>query len=166
MSKDAFYNLYAQGFARLATATPKVAVGDPAANLAETKAMAARAHEEGAALLVCPELGLTGYAIDDLLQQEVVLDAAEAALADLIDASSAWTPVVVVGLPLRVAGRLYNAAAVVHKGVLLGLVPKTYLPNYREFYERRHFSSGASVPTDVAVAAGREAPFGTDLIFE
>lgn len=163
--KRKFFSLYAQGFARVATATPRVHVGDPAANLAATREMAEAAHAAGAALVVFPELGLTGYAIDDLLQQEVVLDGAERALGALIMESADWTPLLLVGLPLRVAGRLYNVAAAVRGGRLLGLVPKTYLPNYREFYERRHFSSGADVTAATARAGGFEAPFGTDLIF-
>ncbi|WP_340109929.1 NAD(+) synthase [Pikeienuella sp. HZG-20] len=160
-----FLNIYKQGFARVAAATPRVHVGDPAANLAATVEMAEKAHEAGAALIVFPELGLTGYAIDDLLQQDVVLYAAEEALAALIAASARWTPLLMVGLPLRLEGRLYNVAAAVHAGRLLGLVPKTYLPTYREFYERRHFASGADAGADHARIAGHEAPFGTDLIF-
>ena len=163
---DRFLNIYAQGLARVATATPRAHPGDPAENASATAAMAAEAHDAGAAVIVFPELGLTGYAIDDLLQQDVVLDAAERAAATLIAASVDWTPVVIVGLPLRIEGRLYNCAAVIHRGALLGVVPKTYLPNYREFYERRHFTSGAEATTDWAAIGGHEAPFGTDLIFE
>ncbi|MEM7525360.1 MAG: NAD(+) synthase, partial [Pseudomonadota bacterium] len=166
MSALNFENIYAHRIARIAAATPMVHIADPAANLTATRDMAEAAHDAGAALLVCPELGLTGYAIDDLLQQDVVLDGAEAALASLVEASTEWTPVLAVGLPLRVEGRLYNVAAVIKGGALLGLVPKTYLPNYREFYERRHFTSGADASADWARVGGIEAPFGTDLIFE
>ena len=120
-----FLNIYRQGLARIAAATPRVHVGDPAANLAATLEMARAAHEAGAALCVFPELGLTGYAIDDLLQQEVGLDGAEAALAALLDASAALRPLLLVGLPLRVRGRLGNVAAAGQGGRLLGLVPKT-----------------------------------------
>lgn len=165
-SKDEFLNIYHHGMARVATATPSVTVADPDANLAATLEMAEAAHAEGAALLVCPELGLSGYAIDDLLLQDAMLDRAEAAVVALIEASANWTPVLLVGLPLRVMGRLYNVAAVIHRGALLGIVPKTFLPNYREFYERRHFASGADARVDHAVIAGHEAPFGTDLIFQ
>lgn len=161
-----FQNIYRQGMARVATATPNVRVADPAGNLAATIEMAARAHEAGAALLVCPELGLTGYAIDDLLQQDVLLEAVEAAAGKLIEASADWTPVLAVGLPLKVAGHLYNVAAVIHRGALLGVAPKSYLPNYREFYERRHFAPGGEATATSARVAGHEAPFGTDLIFE
>ncbi len=160
-----FLNIYRQGFARIAAATPRVHVGDPAANLEATLEMARRAHEAGAALCVFPELGLTGYAIDDLLQQEVVLDGAEAALAALVEASAGLRPLLLVGLPLRVRGRLFNVAAAVQGGRLLGLVPKTYLPNYREFYERRHFTPGDEAGVETARAGGHEAPFGTDLLF-
>lgn len=160
-----FLNIYRQGFARLAAATPRVHVGDPAANLAATLEMAQAAHEAGTALCVFPELGLTGYAIDDLLQQEVVLDGAEAALAALVEASAGLRPLLLVGLPLRVSGRLFNVAAAVQGGRLLGLVPKTYLPNYREFYERRHFTPGDEADVATARAGGHEAPFGTDLLF-
>lgn len=160
-----FSSIYAQGMARVATATPRVHVGDPKANLAEVLALARMAHEDSAALVVFPELCLTGYAIDDLLQQNVLLEAAERAAGVLIDASANLMPLVMVGLPLRVSGRLYNVAAVIHRGRLLGVIPKVYLPNYREFYEKRHFTSGADISTDCAMIAGHEAPFGADLIF-
>lgn len=160
-----FLNIYRQGMARVATATPVVALGDPAANAAATIEMAQQADQAGAALLVFPELGLTGYSIDDLLQQDVVLASAEQAAAEIIAASADLAPVLMVGLPLRVAGRLYNVAAVIHRGDLLGVVPKAHLPNYREFYERRHFTPGDDAITDVATIAGVEAPFGVDLLF-
>ncbi|MGB0507044.1 MAG: NAD(+) synthase [Pikeienuella sp.] len=166
VSAAKFLNIYRQGFARVATGTPRVALGDPAANAAATIEMAGRAHEAGVAVLVFPELGLTGYAIDDLFQQDVVLDAAEKAVADVIAASATLTPVIMVGLPLRVVGRLYNVAAVIHRGDLLGIVPKSHLPNYREFYERRHFTPGTDAIVDEARIAGFEAPFGADLIFQ
>lgn len=165
MTASDFYNIYHQNMARVATATPAVRVADPAANLKATIAMAREAHDADAALLVCPELGLTGYAIDDLLLQDVVLDAAEQAVGVLIEESRAWTPVIMVGLPLRVEARVYNVAAVIHKGALLGIVPKAFLPNYREFYERRHFSPASDAQTNVATIAGVSAPFGADLIF-
>lgn len=165
MSTSDFYNIYHQNMARVATATPAVRVADPVANVAGTIAMAEAAHDAGVALLVCPELGLTGYAIDDLLLQEVVLDAAAEAVGTLIEQSRAWTPIIMVGLPLRVEARVYNVAAVIHKGALLGIVPKAFLPNYREFYERRHFSPASDAQVSEASIAGRTAPFGTDLIF-
>ncbi|MEM7269713.1 MAG: NAD(+) synthase [Pseudomonadota bacterium] len=164
-TKAQFLNVYHQGMARVATATPRVTVADPKANAEATLEMFKAAHKAKAALLVCPELGLTGYAIDDLLLQDPLLDEAEQAVATLVKASAKLTPVLMVGLPLRVNARLYNVAAVIHRGALLGIVPKTYLPNYREFYEKRHFASGGDADIWRASIAGMTAQFGTDLIF-
>ena len=160
-----FHSLYSHDFLRLAAAVPKVCTADPAANLAETLKLARQAHERHAGLVAYPELGLSAYAIDDLLLQDALLEAVEAAIGELVEASRDLFPVLVVGAPLRVAGRLYNAAVAVHRGRVLGVVPKTYLPNYREFYERRHFTSGAGVVGQTLSLAGQDAPFGTDLIF-
>src|SRR5262249_30534545 len=116
-------------------------------------------------LMLFPELGLSAYAIDDLLFQDAVLDAVARQLDRLITASRELFPVFVVGAPLRHCGHLYNCGVVVHRGRLLGVVPKVYLPNYREFYERRHFTSGEGVAGRSIEIAGREAPFGCDLLF-
>lgn len=159
-----WYSLYEQGFARVAACTIMTAIADPASNLASIVDAARGAHHDGAVLAVFPELALTGYAIDDLVMQDAVLDAAEAAVGELITASEELRPVLVVGVPLRLGHRLYNCAVVVHRGRLLGVVPKTYLPTYREFYEARHYASGADVSGSVEVA-GHLAPAGNDLIF-
>lgn len=161
-----FHSVYAHGFVRACVAAPRVLVADPAFNLARTLEMARVAHAQSAALLVLPELGLSAYAIDDLLMQAPLLDGVEAALAQLIAESRALMPVIVAGGPARWRGRLYNCAFVVHRGALLGVVPKTYLPNYREFYERRHFASGAFVRGEFIDIAGTSAPFGTDVLFK
>ena len=95
--------------------------------------------------MIFPELGLSAYAIDDLLLQDALLDAVERAIDQLVEASRGLFPVLVVGAPLRFEGGLYNTAVVIHRGAILGVVPKTYLPNYREFYEQRHFVSGAGI---------------------
>ena len=166
MSADRFYSVYAQGFLRCAVSSHPVAPADPQANCAAALDVARKADAEGAGLLVLPELGLTGYAIDDLLHQQALLDAAEAALNALQKETAALLPVCLVGLPLRWRGRLFNCAAVLHRGRLLGVVPKTYLPNYREFYEARHFASGSELPQGAEIAvAGQTVPFGTDLLF-
>jgi NAD+ synthase (glutamine-hydrolysing) len=160
-----FACLYSHDFARLGAGVPRVKPGDPAFNRAATLELAERADEAGAAVMVFPELGLSAYAIDDLLLQDALLEAVDTAIADLIEASRSLYPVLIVGAPLRRAGRLYNTAVVIHRGRVLGVVPKTYLPNYREFYERRHFTSGAGVRgVDIAVG-GQTAPFGVDLLF-
>ena len=162
---SAFHSLYSHDFVRLAAAVPRVAVADPAFNLAQTLRLAERADADKAALVAFPELGLSAYAIDDLLLQDALLDAVEAAVGRLVEASRDLYPVIVVGAPLRGEGRLYNTAVVIHRGQVLGVVPKSYLPNYREFYEKRHFASGAGVRGRTIAVAGRAAPFGVDLMF-
>src|SRR5690242_14743450 len=160
-----FLSAYAQGFARVAACTVPVSIADPAANAQAVLTEARACHEEGVAVAIFPELGLTGYAIDDLLLQETLLDAVEEAVADLVEASRDLRPVLVVGAPLRSLHRLYNCAVVIHRGRVLGVAPKVHLPTYREFYEKRHFASGADRPGDVITVAGHDVPFGSDLLF-
>ncbi len=124
-----------------------------------------KADAAKAAICVFPELSLSAYAIDDLLQQEALLGAVEAGVAALAEASKALYPVLVVGAPLRHRARLYNTAVVIHRGRALGVVPKATLPNYREFYEKRRFTAGANVRGETISLAGAEVPFGVDLIF-
>ena len=157
--------LYSHDFVRLASCVPRIEVADPAFNFAETMRLAARGDAAKATIMVFPELGLSAYNIDDLLFQDALLDAVEARIGQLVEASQNLFPVLVVGAPLRSRGQLYNAAVVIHRGSILGVVPKTYLPNYREFYERRHFASGAGVRDRAIAVAGREVPFGIDLLF-
>ena len=157
--------LYSHDFVRLASCVPRIEVADPAFNFAETLRLAARGDAAKATVMVFPELGLSAYSIDDLLFQDALLDAVEARIGDLVEASQKLFPVLVVGAPLRSRGQLYNAAVVIHRGSILGVVPKTYLPNYREFYERRHFASGAGARDRAIAVAGREVPFGIDLLF-
>jgi NAD+ synthase (glutamine-hydrolysing) len=160
-----FTSIYAHGFVRVAAATPYTSPADPAANAAGAQALLAQAQAAGAVLLAFPELSLTGYAIDDLLLQDALLDGAERGLAAVLEASRGSRVVCVVGLPLRWRGAVYNTAAVLQDGKLLGVTPKTFLPNYREFYERRWFASGASVRGETITVAGQEAAFGVDLLF-
>jgi len=161
-----FESAYRHGFARIAACTVTVAIADPAAN-AESVLDAARACDADAvAVAVFAELCLTGYAIDDLVMQDPVLDAVEAAIARLVAASEELMTMLVVGAPLRHRNRLYNCAVVIHRGELLGVAPKSYLPTYREFYERRWYAPGDDqVGQDIRVAH-LEAPFGPDLLFE
>jgi NAD+ synthase (glutamine-hydrolysing) len=142
-----------------------VALADPAKNGDQVAAMVAEGHRDGVALMLFPELCLSAYAIDDLLFQDTVLDAVAAQIERLIELSRDKTPVLAVGAPLRWRGRLYNCAVVMHRGRLLGVVPKIHLPNYREFYERRHFTSGEGICGATMALAGQEAPFGVDLLF-
>ena len=162
---DEFLSIHRQGFIRVAAARPQCRAADPAFNAAETIKLARRGHDGGAALMVFPELGISGYSIDDLLLQDALLDAVEEALSDLIKASADLRPVLLIGAPLQRDGRLYNCAVVIHRGHVLGVVPKGHLPNYREFYEKRWFASGRDVSGDIALN-GAAVPFGMDLIFE
>ncbi len=160
-----FRSIYRHGFARVAACTTRCTLADPVANAAAILEVARACHTRGAALAVFPELGVSGYAISDLLHQTALLDAVEAVVAQLVVASADLLPVLLVGAPLRHAGALYNCALAIHRGRLLGVVPKVHLPNYREFYELRHFVAGdGMVGGDIAVGA-LTAPFGTDLLF-
>jgi len=160
-----FQSIYRHGFVRAGVATMVCAIADPATNAERVLAAAARCHEDGAGLVLFPELALCGYAIDDLLLQDPLLDGVARALDTLVAASEKLLPLMLVGAPVRHGARLYNAALAIHRGRLLGVVPKIHLPNYREFYEHRHFASGmGSEGSEIAIGAHR-APFGPDLLF-
>src|SRR5271167_4099157 len=137
-----FYNAYSQGFARVAACTHHASIGDPAANADSVLRLARQCDDDGVALAVFPELTMSGYSIEDILLQDVLLDAVEHALVDIVAASTDLLPVLVVGAPLRYRHRIYNTAVVIHRGVVLGVAPKSYLPTYREFYERRQVAPG------------------------
>ncbi|MDR0416074.1 MAG: NAD(+) synthase, partial [Propionibacteriaceae bacterium] len=158
-----FASAYAHGFARVAASAIPVRPADPAANAAAVLA-AARALPPGTAVAVYPELALSGYAIDDLLLQEALLAAVEGAVAELLRASAELAPVLIVGAPVAYGQRLLNCAVVLHRGRLLGVAPKSHVPTYREFYERRWFAPGDDVRGRVRLA-GQTAPIGPDLIF-
>ena len=160
-----FLTPYRHGFVRIAACVPTICIADPKDNAARTLDLVRKGHEDGVAVMLFPELGISAYAIDDLLHQDALLDAVEAAIATLVEESRKLSPVFVVGAPLRCGGRLFNCAVAIHAGEILGVTPKTFLPNYREFYERRWFASGQGVVGDVMQLAGRTVPFGVDLIF-
>lgn len=160
-----FYSAYAQGFARVAAITVPVALADPAANAEQIIGEARRAHDEHVAIAVFPELGLSGYAIDDLFLQDTLLDGVRRAIDEVVAASADLLPVLVVGAPLVRGNRVYNCAVVIHRGEVLGVAPKSYLPNYREFYERRWFAPGDDTHGELIEVGGAEVPFGPDLIF-
>lgn len=161
-----FHNLYCHGFVRVAVCVPEVRIAQPQHNAQATLGLLARAAGQGAALALFPELGLSAYSCDDLFHQRALLDACEQALATVIEGSRAHSVLAVVGLPLRVQQRLYNCAAVVHMGRLLGVVPKSYLPNYAEFYEARQFNAAATASVREITLAGQTVPFGPDLLFQ
>ena len=160
-----FHSAYDQGFARVAACTVTTSIADPRANAQSVLAEARACAEEGVAVAVFPELTLSGYAIDDLVLQEALLDEVEGAVADLVAGSADLDVMLVVGAPLRKGLRVLNCAVVVHGGRVLGVAPKSYLPTYREFYERRHFAPGDDQRGETIVLAGAEVPFGPDLLF-
>ena len=160
-----FANAYDQGFVRVAACTIVTALADPRANAAAVMEQARACDAEGVRVAAFPELTLTGYSVEDLFLQEVVLDAVEEALAELATASAEIGTLMVVGAPLRHGNRLYNTAVVIHGGRILGVSPKSYVPTYREFYERRHFAPGDDRRGHTIEVAGTEVPFGPDLLF-
>lgn len=161
-----FYAIHTHGFVRAAVCTPRVAVGDPGFNAAKTLELAKQGHDQGVDLMLFPELGISAYAIDDLLLQDALLRRVDAELARIAAASAELAPVLVVGAPLQHGGRLYNCAVVIAKGQVLGAVPKSFPPNYREYYELRWFAPGWGVRGQEIEVGGQRAPFGIDLIFE
>ena len=161
-----FFNLYSHGFARVAVGVPECRVADPAFNAAQTIALAQQAAQGGAVLVAFPELGLSAYTCDDLFHQKALLDACEAALDQVVRATAELDIAVVVGAPLRVAHQLYNCAVVAAGGRILGVVPKSYLPNYGEFYEARQFSAAdCAVATEIRLLE-QTVPFGSELLFQ
>jgi NAD+ synthase (glutamine-hydrolysing) len=160
-----FFNLYSHGFARMAVATPLVRIGDPAHNAAATEELMRRAAREKAALVVFPELGLTAYSCDDLFHQQALIDGAADALGGLLRRTRSLPLAALVGLPVAVDGLLYNCAALICQGRLVGVVPKTYIPNYREFYERRQFTPGDVCQRTEIELAGQASAFGNGLVF-
>jgi NAD+ synthase (glutamine-hydrolysing) len=160
-----FFSLYSHDFVRIAACVPRTEVANPTFNTDETLRLAAAGAEAHVALMVFPELGLSSYAIDDLLLQDALLDEVERAIERIREVSQNLYPVLIVGAPLRCAARLYNTAVVIHRGAIVGAVPKSYLPSYREFYERRHFASGLGVQAQTICIAGQDVTFGTELLF-
>ena len=161
-----FHSIYSHKFIRAAVCIPFVRVADPVFNTERTLGLARRASELNAAVALFPELGISAYSNDDLFHQDVLLDATEASLAQLIAESVNLSPVLLVGAPLRFEGKLFNCAVVIYRGRVLGITPKTYLPNYREFYEKRQFTSGRNAVSREMLFLGERVPFGSDLIFD
>jgi NAD+ synthase (glutamine-hydrolysing) len=159
-----FFSAYRHGFARVAACTHRTVLADPAANAASVLRIARECHDEAVAVAVFPELTLSGYSIEDILLQDSLLDAVEAGLGELVAASTDLLPALVVGAPLRHLHRIYNTAVVIHRGRVLGVAVKSYLPTYREFYERRQMAPGDDMTGTIRVL-GQDVPFGPDLLF-
>lgn len=161
-----FDSLYRHGFARVAVAVPHLRVADPDYNAEETLTLARDAAREGAVLTVFPELGLSSYSADDLFHQDALQAGVDAALQRLVAASRDIDTVLIVGAPLRISQRLFNCAVVIDRGRIAGAVPKSYLPNYREYYEKRQFAAAREALEKTVTIAGQPVPFGSDLLFE
>jgi NAD+ synthase (glutamine-hydrolysing) len=159
-----FYSAYQHGFVRVAACTHHTTLADPVENAESVLRLARDCDDDSVALAVFPELTLSGYSIEDILLQDALLDAVEGALLDVVAASADLMPVLVVGAPLRSQHRIYNTAVVIHRGKVLGVAPKSYLPTYREFYERRQMAAGDDVRGTIRVGDA-DVPFGPDLLF-
>jgi len=160
-----FASVHRHGFVRVAAATPLASTGNVPFNVDQVLALAAQGQERGVDLIVFPELNISSYAVDDLHLQEAFLDAVEAGIARLCAESAELTPVLAVGAPIRRNGRLYNCALAISRGRILGIVPKSFLPNYREYYEKRWFAMGVGTEGQSVRLAGQLVPFGPDLLF-
>ena len=169
-----FYSAYRQGFVRVAACTHHTTIADPVVNAESVLRVARACHDDSAALAIFPELTLSGYSIEDILLQDALLDTVEDALLDVVVASAELMPVLVIGAPLRYQHRIYNTAIVIHRGRVLGVAPKSYLPTYREFYERRQVAAGDIVRGAIRIGDERsreehrwaaDVPFGPDLLF-
>ncbi|UCF69124.1 MAG: NAD(+) synthase, partial [Acidobacteriota bacterium] len=165
-SSRRFDNLYSHDFVRVAIGIPRVAVADPRANAEHTIELLDAASRRHACLVLFPELGLSAYSCEDLFQQRALQDGALAALERVVEASRDLAVVGVVGVPLVIGELLYNCAAVFAGGRLLGVVPKTFLPSYREFYELRQFTPADRALVDEVDLCGQSrVPFGVELLF-
>ena len=161
-----FHSLYTHGFIRVAVCIPSVRVANPRYNATRILSLARRASEANAAVALFPELCLSAYSNEDLFQQDALLEATLAALRDLVASSSDLRPLIIIGAPLRHENKLFNCGIAFHNGQVLGVTPKTYLPNYREFYEKRQFSSGSQAILRQIPILNQQVPFGNDLIYE
>jgi NAD+ synthase (glutamine-hydrolysing) len=163
---EPFGSIYSHGMVRAAVCIPSLRVADPDFNVKRTLELAGRASQASVAVALFPELGLSAYSNEDLFQQDALLQATRTAIAHLVGASEALTSILIVGAPLQFEAKLFNCALIIYRGRVLGIVPKTYLPNYREFYEKRQFTSGRQALHKEVMLLDEKVPFGNDLIFE
>jgi NAD+ synthase (glutamine-hydrolysing) len=162
-----FFNLYNHGFIRVSVGVPEVQVADPGFNATQTIALMEQAAAQRAMLALFPELGLSAYSCEDLFHQQALLDGSLESLHRVLTASEDLNLITVVGMPLQVQHLLFNCAVVLYRGQILGIVPKSYPPNYREFYELRQFAPAAAATQNVVTLCGRgEIPFGERLLFQ
>ncbi|CAN5842113.1 NAD(+) synthase [soil metagenome] len=162
---QSFHSIYTHGMVRAAVCIPHLRVSDVEFNVSRMVALAHRVSEMSGAIALFPEMGVSAYSNEDLFQQDALIDAVEAGLARLVDESRDLTPVLLVGAPMRFDAQLFNCAVVIYRGRVLGIVPKTYLPNYREFYEKRQFTSARDAASREVRFLDETVPFGNDLVF-
>ncbi|MBN1374983.1 MAG: NAD(+) synthase [Dehalococcoidia bacterium] len=153
------------GFLRIGAAVPHLKIADVDFNISAITELLKKARSEGVQVLIFPEMSLTGYTIGDLVHQHALLAKAEEGLAKLVEISAAYSMIVIVGLPLSIDQKVFNCAAVINAGRLLGIIPKTYIPSYKEFYEGRWFVSGDNICSDMAHINGAAVPFGSNILF-
>ncbi len=166
LMRERFFSIYSHGFIRAAVCVPQLRVADPAYNVTQMVELARMASAQGVAVALFPELGISAYSNDDLFQQDALLEATKTALQTLLKASESLTPLLVVGAPLQFECKLFNCAVIIYRGRVLAIVPKAYLPNYREFYEKRQFTSARQASSREVRFLGQQVPFGTDVILE
>ena len=153
------------GYLRIGAAVPTLKVADVGFNVAAIIGMMGEARDRGLQVLAFPEMAVTGYTLGDLVQHHALLSRGERGLGEILSASIDYNLMVIVGMPLHVEEKVFNCAVVVNRGDVLGAVPKSYLPTYREFYEERWFASGAATRSDTVRLLGRDVPFGADILF-
>src|SRR5207245_2861108 len=159
-------SIYSHGFIRAAVCIPSLRVADPDFNIERTIEMSRAASQANVAVALFPELGVSAYSNEDLFHQDALLEGSKTAIDRLVKESEGLTPVIIVGAPLRFDGKLFNCAVIIYRGRVLGLAPKSFLPNSREFYEKRQLPSGRhSISREVSFL-GEKVPFGNDLIFD
>jgi NAD+ synthase (glutamine-hydrolysing) len=161
-----FQSIYSHGFIRAAVCIPHIRVANPQHNAERIIALAHRASGLNTTIAAFPELSVSGYSNEDLFHQDALLGAASDAIHAVMDASRDLCPILVIGAPLRIDAKLFNCALVIYRGQILGITPKTFLPNYREFYEKRQFTSAREAITSTIDILGQKVPFGSDFFYE
>jgi NAD+ synthase (glutamine-hydrolysing) len=154
------------GFLRVGVAVPELRIANVNFNVAAIVKLLRKAKNEGVQIVVFPEMAITGYTIGDLIQQEALLLEARQGLLNILNESAGSNMIVVLGMPLSLEHKIFNCAVVINSGCVLGVIPKTFLPSYREFYEDRWFSPARDARLDTIELAGQKVPFGTDILFQ
>jgi len=166
MAKSEFFNLYKHGFIRVAACVPELRVSDPGYNAEKTIELCRAAAKQNAVLAVFPELGISSYSNEDLFHQDALLQGSLKAVEDVVSATSDLNTIFAIGAPLRADSFLFNCAVVFYRGKILGVAVKSYLPNYREYYEARHFKPApAALSKNITICGQDDIPFGADLLF-